>query len=137
MDKLILNTIVRKTPTGYGVMVEEIDGFVLATKSIKKLENELIESIDFHIEGFEVKEPWMNDYLSGNYDFRFSYDLDSAIDKYDSIFGKGVFARIAGVNESLLRQYATGKKKPSHDQIKKIEENIHLFSQELSGLSLV
>jgi len=132
-----LNVVVRKTPTGFSSMVEEVGGLVLATKSIKNFESELKESLDFHIEGFEVKEPWMDDYLSGNYKFVYNYDLDSAIAKYKSVFGMAVFARIAGINESLLRQYSIGKKKPSLDQIKKMEENIHKFSQELSGLSLV
>jgi hypothetical protein len=45
-------------------------------------------------------------------------------------------AKRAGLNESLLRQYATGKKYPSAEQVKKLEDAVHQLGAELQKVSI-
>lgn len=52
---------------------------------------------------------------------------------YCSISG---VAKISGINESLMRQYAAGLKKPRPAQRKKIETALHKLGEELIAIEL-
>ncbi|MDP4743101.1 MAG: hypothetical protein NWR91_06545 [Schleiferiaceae bacterium] len=45
-------------------------------------------------------------------------------------------ARRAGINESLMRQYATGKAVVSEDRLRYIEQTIHDLGRELQTVKL-
>jgi DNA-binding transcriptional regulator YdaS (Cro superfamily) len=45
-------------------------------------------------------------------------------------------ARRAGINESLMRQYASGKATVSEDRVRYIEQTIHELGKELQSVSL-
>ena len=65
--------------------------------------------------------------------FTYEYDLTALFEVFDSIKINSV-ATLAGLNQSLMRQYVTGKKRPSERQAKKIEEAIRQLGQRLSGV---
>jgi len=67
--------------------------------------------------------------------FEIHYDLQAFFEEYDWITASAI-ARHAQMNESLVRQYATGKKFPSLDQAKKIQNTIRELSKPLQKLSL-
>ncbi len=68
--------------------------------------------------------------------FAYEYDLTALFEVFDSIKINSV-ATLAGLNQSLMRQYVTGKKRPSERQAKKIEEAIRQLGQRLSGVVVV
>ncbi len=65
----------------------------------------------------------------------FSYDLQAFFVEFDDLKSTGI-ARRAGINESLLRQYASGSKYPSEEQVKKIEDAIHTLAKRLQQVSI-
>jgi predicted RNase H-like HicB family nuclease len=67
--------------------------------------------------------------------FVYKYDIASLFDYYSWI-NVSKFARKAGVNPSLMRQYKTGKAYISENQIEKIENTLHLLGKELAAIKL-
>lgn len=63
------------------------------------------------------------------------YDLQAFLSEYDFLNASAI-ARHAILNESLVRQYATGKKYPSIEQAKKLEDFIHNLTKDLQKVPL-
>ncbi len=68
-------------------------------------------------------------------EFEILYDFQAFFEEYDWITVSAI-ARHAGMNESLVRQYATGKKYPSLEQARKIQSIIRQLSKPLQKISI-
>ena len=71
-----------------------------------------------------------------NIEFIYKYDLASIFDYYNWI-NVSQFAKAAGVNPSLLRQYKSGMAYISGGQIRKIERALHKAGKELVSAQLI
>ncbi len=71
-----------------------------------------------------------------NIEFEFKYDLASLFDYY-SFINVSKFARIAGINASLMRQYKTGRQYISENQVLKIETALHKLANEIAEIKLL
>lgn len=112
-------------------------GFILATvgNSTEEVTANLRELIaDFlEHEGRDMAE-WEG-VKADEIQFSYEYDLTALFEIFNAIKINSV-ASLAGLNQSLLRQYATGKKRPSERQAKKIEEAIHQLGQRLMAVTV-
>jgi hypothetical protein len=70
-----------------------------------------------------------------NIEFDYSFDLTVFFEEYDFL-KQSKIAELAGINPGLLRQYASGVKYPSSDQVKKIEKAVHELARELKAISI-
>jgi hypothetical protein len=68
--------------------------------------------------------------------FEVQYDLEAFFQRFDYLKITGI-AREAEINESLMRQYATGKKYPGKKQLERIEQAVRKLGQILSNVNLV
>jgi len=68
--------------------------------------------------------------------FDYNYDLASLFNQYDFI-NVSKFARMAGINASLMRQYKAGNQYISENQLSKIEEAIHKIAREMEAIKLI
>ena len=66
----------------------------------------------------------------------FEIDFKQFFEFYKVINSKHLAQRI-GMNESLLSQYVTGKKKPSKKQVERIIDGLHEIGKELMEINLV
>ncbi|MBO4813608.1 MAG: pilus assembly protein HicB [Muribaculaceae bacterium] len=66
----------------------------------------------------------------------FYFDVSSLFEYY-SVINVSAFAKMVGINDSLLRQYKRGGTYISEAQLGKIEAGIHQLGQEFSSLRLV
>lgn len=131
-----LNVIICKAGKGISAHLPEVEGFVIARESVEKLKRDLRVGIKFHLEGLyeeELKE-WMKDDF--NFEFLFE-DIPALIDGYNGLINQSSLARISGINESLMRQYVTGIKKPSRKIIQRIEEGLRKYAEELRDISFI
>jgi hypothetical protein len=92
----------------------------------------------FHIERLykEEKQEWMN----GDYDFEFEFvfkDIPSLVEAYNGFINQSNLARIAGINEGQMRQYAAGVKRPTKRPLKRIETGIKHYARELQSVAFV
>lgn len=96
-------------------------------------DNLIIESART-IEGLSVKVKKLlvnfHDIDANLIEFDFRYDLTVLFDAFNYLKISTV-AQMAGINPSLLRQYATGIKHPSEAQAKKIESTLHSIGRDL------
>ncbi|HET9569797.1 MAG TPA: helix-turn-helix transcriptional regulator [Bacteroidales bacterium] len=126
----LLKVVINKAGNGVSAHLPELDGFLLTARSVTELKNKLRESILFHIEGLypEERRSWMDD----DYDFEFVFcDIPSLVSGYSETISQNSLARIAGVNESQMRQYASGLKKPSRKVLKRIEDGLHRYADDI------
>lgn len=72
--------------------------------------------------------------LTATPEYRFSI---SSLFEYYSMLNVSAFARFLGINETLMRQYKSGKTYISDMQLKKIEDGIHRLGEEFTSLKLV
>jgi hypothetical protein len=68
-------------------------------------------------------------------EFEVSYDLISFFDEH-SYLNISDIAKRAGINQALMRQYASGNKFPSQDRVTQIETAIREIGKELSKVRL-
>ena len=68
-------------------------------------------------------------------EFVYKYDIASMFDYYSWI-NVSQFARKAGINPSLMRQYRMGHTYISDNQISKIENTLHSLGKELAAIKL-
>lgn len=66
----------------------------------------------------------------------FYFDVSSLFEYY-SVINVSAFAKMVGINDSLLRQYKRGGTYISDAQLGKIEDGIHQLGKEFSSLRLV
>lgn len=117
--------IIERTDKGFmGRVVYKGDLFVTEGKTISIVENKLGNII------MRFSETKPNKVL-----FDIRYDLSSIFQKLDYLKISSV-ARLAGINPSLMRQYAIGNKHPSPNQTVKIEGAILEISKELASVRL-
>ena len=62
--------------------------------------------------------------------YTYEYDLTALFEVFN-VLKINAIADAAGINKSLLRQYATGKKHPSERQAKKIETAVRALGERL------
>ena len=70
-----------------------------------------------------------------NLTFEYKFDIASLFDYYNWI-NVTKFAKIAGINASLMRQYKKGLSYISEKQANKIESTLHKLGNELSDIRL-
>ena len=129
-----LKVIVSKAGTGVSAHLPEIDGYVIARDSVEKLKRDLSAGIVFHIEGLyeEEREAWMNESFDFEYVFQ---DIPTMIEGYSGLINQSSLARISGINESLMRQYVAGIKRPSRKVTERIESGLKKYANELRNIS--
>jgi transcriptional regulator with XRE-family HTH domain len=67
--------------------------------------------------------------------FEYAYDLTVFFEEY-SFLNQSKIAELAGINPSLIRQYSSGHKQPSKEQLGKIEKAIRTLAEKLRSVQL-
>jgi hypothetical protein len=67
--------------------------------------------------------------------FELQYDMAGLFDE-KKFLNAAVIAERAGINKSLMRQYASGIKFPSLERAKQIERVIHALGKEMLGIKI-
>ena len=65
-------------------------------------------------------------------EFVFRYDIPSFLQEFAYAFTLAGLERITGINQKQLGHYVSGYRKPSARTVRKMEEGIHRFSEQLS-----
>jgi len=69
-------------------------------------------------------------------EFEYKYDIASLFNYY-SFINVSKFAKVAGINASLMRQYKSGNQYISENQVMKIENALHKIANEIAAIKLV
>ena len=119
----------------FGIFTPNIDSTIVGegntvAEAKADFENSVKEVIESYIEhGDELPEE-LKDVR-----FIYKYDVASIFNYYDWI-NVSRFAKKAGINPSLMRQYRMGKTYISENQTEKIEKTLHALGSELTEVIL-
>lgn len=119
--------IVERTRTGFSAYEPKHPIFTTGD-SILDLQMNALEAVNLYLED-EGKKITRSD-------LEFEIDFQQFFEFYKVINSKHLAQRI-GMNESLLSQYVTGKKKPSKKQVERIIDGLHEIGKELMEINLV
>lgn|SRR5690606_3422590 len=126
----------RATDGTYWGSTQNLPGVVSAYgNSLEELKNNLSEAFTSYLEVAEdLKEEWVKK-LGNNPSFEYMLDIPSFFKLLPEL-KISALAKKAGINESLMRQYATGKANASEERAKQIERAVHELGKELLSVSL-
>jgi hypothetical protein len=118
--------IITKEDIGYSASIT-IDGDFIGTQgdNFEELKANILEAVNLASEDkgmvYSIDE------------IRFTLDMQSFFEFYKVINAKALSERI-GMNQSLLAQYITGKKKPSPKQVERILKGVPQIGRELAEI---
>ena len=134
----ILNVIVERDEDGDIFARMKASGFLLTTvgKDMEEIEFNLKDLLQDYLENegsdnLDWKGLTINDIT-----LEYEYDLSVFFESFDMLKISSVAAK-AGINASLMRQYASGVKHPSRQQVAKIEQTLHGLGESLRQIRLV
>lgn len=130
-----LNVIIEKTDTGYSAYLPDIPGIATAADSYTELRENVNEAISLYLETAQEYGDEIPEVIKGEYSIEFKFDIQAFMEWMTGIMSQRGLSEIANMNESLLSQYASGKKKPGPKQLKRIEFAIHRFAEDLQSIS--
>ena len=119
----------------FGIFTPDINSTIIGSGNTVEdakadFENSVSEIFQFYKEdGMELPDELKN------VEFVYKYDIASMFDYYSWI-NVSQFARKAGINPSLMRQYRMGNTYISDNQISKIENTLHSLGKELAAIKL-
>ncbi len=126
MRKPFVNVIITKEVSGYSALTTIGRDFIgTEGDTYEELKNNILEAINL---AFEEKG-----IIYSIEDIRFTLDLPSFFEFYKIINAKALSQRI-GMNQSLLAQYITGRKRPSPTQTRRILKGVQQIGKELSEI---
>lgn len=134
MEKV--SVILERTDTGFSAYIPDLPITCTTGGDLTEVEKNMHEALNLHLEALKIEGESIP--AKFNEDVRFDFRLD--ITDFFNLFApikQTAVAKKAGINPSLLRQYARGIKHPSLSQAQKIEEAIHQLARELLKVNIV
>jgi predicted RNase H-like HicB family nuclease len=119
-----IEMIVERTNTGYSVYAQN-HPVATTGKDLIELKSNMVEALNLY---FEENGP-----LITKNDIKVTLDLAQFFEFYKVINAKAFSERI-GMNQSLLAQYISGKKKPSSLQTQRILKGVQQIGRELAEI---
>ncbi|MEM9390992.1 MAG: type II toxin-antitoxin system HicB family antitoxin [Bacteroidota bacterium] len=137
MSKIkVIKVFVEKAEDGtYWGNTQNIPGVVSAYgSSLEELKDNLKAAFDDYIEVAEnEKEKWAKEVKKMN-QWDYQMNLEAFFDLIPEIKISAI-GKKAKINESLMRQYVSGKAAASEERVKLIEKAIHELGRELQSIS--
>ena len=128
--------IIEKSDQNYSAYLPVLDGCIATGQDIHETRAQITEAVTFHLEGLREAGLTVPEVFQQDFEFEFKLDVNTLFEYFAGILTKVGLSRLTGMNQSLISQYANGMKKPSRKQIKKIQNAIHHFAEELLEVRL-
>ena len=133
---MVTTALIEKGKDGiFGIFTPDINSTIIGEGSTVEeakadFENSVREILQFYKEdGIELPDELKD------IEFVYKYDIASIFNYYSWI-NVSQFARKAGINSSLMRQYRMGNTYISDNQISKIENTLHSLGKDLTVIKL-
>ena len=123
------------TESGYSIYVKEDDypyGILGTGETVEEAKQDFLAGYQ------EMKECVLDmgkEFIEVGIVFR--YDIPSFLEAYAYAFTLAGLERITGINQKQLGHYISGYRKPSEKTVRKIDDRIHAFAEELSSVRFI
>ena len=105
---------------------------VVASDTMDHLKKDVVESIEFHVEGMVADGDEVPAWLaSGDYALEWSLGVSALIRACEPLVSIAAISRATGINQRLLSHYANGIKTPRSAQREKIVNGIRSIGRQL------
>ena len=128
--------IVEKAQNNYSAYIPELDGCIATDTTFQGVKKLMKAALEFHLEGIKEYGEKIPKKFQNDFELEYRLDVESLFEYFSGILTKSGVSRLTKLNDSLVRQYANGLKKPSDKQRKKIERSLHDFGQQLLEIQL-
>jgi len=112
----------KEGPVIWGRVLINENLFIDSANSLKALEAKLRKSLK-QFEGL------------GQVEFEYAYDLTIFFEQFNFL-NQSKLAELAGINPGLLRQYSSGHKQPSREQVARIQKAVRHLAARLKTVQL-
>jgi len=135
--KTKLEVIIEKTDDHYWARVQNKGSFMPTGQgeTIEAVLKNVTDSIEDYLEHEGKTDKFWSKVRIDNIQLEIHYDLQAFFEQFDELKISSIATK-AELNESLVRQYASGNKYPSLEQAKKIETAIHNLAKRLEKVSI-
>ena len=130
-----VTVIVEKTSTGYSAFIPDVPGVASVADTFGEVRDQMGEAVHLLLETARLYRDPIPEVLRGDYLLEFKLDIQTFMQWMTKVISQRGLSEIAQINKSLISQYASGIKKPSPKQLKKIETAIHRFAEDLHSIS--
>jgi predicted RNase H-like HicB family nuclease len=120
----------------YSVHVPLLPGCVSTGKTPDEMKANILEAINFHLEGMKEDGDTIPDSFIGDFDLEYKFDIQSLLKYYKNVITGSALEKYSGINQKQLNHYANLHRKPKAEQIKKIESAFHNLGKELMSVQL-
>jgi predicted RNase H-like HicB family nuclease len=135
MNKVLV--ILEKTSEeGYSAYLPNLPGCISTGNSLSDIKESIQDAVKFHIEGLKEEYLEIPEAFQRDYELIYKIDIPALFDWFSGVLTKSGISRLTGMNQSLISQYASGIKRPSSKQTRKIENALHQLGQELLEIEL-
>lgn len=124
------------TENNYSAIVEELEGFVCTADTFPELQKEVVDGVEFHLEGLREDNDPIPEVFQNEYNFSYKWSTESLLNYYQGIFTNAALERMTGINQKQLWHYAHGQKQPREEARIKITRALHKLGGELLQIEL-
>ncbi len=121
---------------GYSAYLPNLPGCISTGNSLLDIKESIQDAVIFHIEGMKEECLEIPEAFQRDYELIYKIDIPALFDWFSGVLTKSGISRLTGMNQSLISQYASGIKRPSSKQTRKIENALHRLGQELLEIEL-
>jgi hypothetical protein len=112
-----------------------VPGVVSVGDTFNELRKNVEDAITIYLEASNEFGDKIPDILSEEYQLAFRFDIQTFMEWLSKVMSQKGLSDIAGMNESLISQYANGFKNPGPKQLKRMETALHRFADDLQAIS--
>jgi len=129
-----IKIIIERSKDLFSAYAENVEGIYGAGNTVKEAEQSILDAIKLTKE--YNSEDNIPKILKSEYNIIYKLDIQSFLNYYKGIFTNSALERITGINQKQIQHYSTGHRTPRPTQIKKIEQALHKFGNELISIEL-
>lgn len=124
----IIRMVIERSNDCYWAYAENLAGVSGGGDTVEEAKKEALNALALQKE--------LGNIANREYEIRYKYDAESLLQYYKGILNNPAIERITGINQKLIHQYSTGKKKPRIAQRQKITEALHRLGREMLSVEL-
>ena len=124
----IIRMVIERSNDCYWAYAENLAGVSGGGDTVEEAKKEALNALALQKE--------LGNIANREYEIRYKYDAESLLQYYKGILNNPAIERITGINQKLIHQYSTGKKKPRIAQRQKITEALHRLGREMLLIEL-
>ncbi len=128
-----IKIIIERSSDSFSAYAPDVDSISGMGDSVSLVKKAVLECIEL-VKGFNGENRPRE--LDEAFEIEWHYDVASLVENYKNVITRSGLAKKAGINETLLNQYAMGLKKPRPVQREKIEAALHELGRELMAIKL-